>query len=623
MKEQRDVYTKNMTYTNELYGEYNRRKKKELKTVVEIFEETCEKNQNRPFLGKIEKNKKAVFETYGEIFKKVEFLSDFLNEITEMNTLVGICGRNSAEWIVCDQAIMRANCVTVPIYTTFGIESLSMIMKETEIGVIFIESENLELLELMDHQIHTIIVMNSVVDMKDDLLVEYEKNKKMKILFLEKIIDEFTKKSVKSDDLKNLELKDLENLENLQSNDLENTEKYPKLTDLASICYTSGTTGNPKGVQITHKNMASVLLGYKIAIESKQQYEMTKTDVYLSFLPLSHIFERLITMALANAGSSIVFFRNKKTLAEDFQIVRPTFVVGVPKVFENIRDGIYKKIPTFMRKIFNYFLNRKNRVTEVSYDPIRLLGEFLVFRKIRRKFGGRIKFFLSGSAPLSEDLHNFMQNVFGCDLLQGYGLTETVASATCAVPTFNKPGTVGIPFPMTKIMLHKHKNGLKEICVKGDNIFSSYYKHKSKKDFYRGYYKTGDFGEFTEDGYIKIIGRQKNSFKTSLAEFIVPEKIELLFSDLFADIFITGKTTESFLVAVVVSEDSKEVVMEKLNSYAGVLKEKKLLFGFQVPKKVFVIKQNFMDLKLLNPTGKVVRKKVEDMFENEINEMYK
>lgn len=589
----------NKIYSNYLYEEYIEETKKGIKSIVEIFEESCIKNSYLPFLGKIY-NGEVLYETYSQVFEKVRALTTFLIKNVKPRSIIGICCQNSPDWIIIDHAIMRSDCITLPIYTTFGNDTLNKIIEETELDFLFLSTKQNYLLKSINRNIKNIILIEE--DITNNNIIEEGYN-------LNNIINEYLKEQI---------IKDHININ-------KDIIIYPNINSIASICYTSGTTSLPKGVEITHKNLGSVMMGYKIATKNNQQYEFTNIDRYVSYLPLSHIFERMIIFALTFSGSSITFFnKDKKYLQSAFQLVKPTMIAGVPKVFENIKNAIINQIPWLIKPIFNYLLNRKNRVTKSKDDPIKMIGNILFFKKIKKKFGGHVKFFLSGSAPLSPDLHNFMQNAFDCDLYQGYGLTETMASVFCCTPFMNHPGTVGIPFVMNKILFKKELNGLYQLCIKGDHVFKGYYKNSelTKNSFIGEYFKTGDYGE-TEKGLFKIIGREKNLFKSSLGEFIIPEKIEEQFEKVFREIYITGDPYISFIVAIVYSNDSKEEVLKKINKHALMLKEQHLMFGFQVPKDVFIVKKSFQELGLLNPTGKVVRERVEELFKEEIANMLK
>ncbi|MGH9798737.1 MAG: AMP-dependent synthetase/ligase, partial [Blastocatellia bacterium] len=303
--------------------------------------------------------------------------------------------------------------------------------------------------------------------------------------------------------------------------------------DVATIIYTSGTTGEPKGVVLTHSNLVSN------ALQSGKVFDITDQDIALSFLPLSHVFERMVLYIYMSFGVRICFAHGVETVAEDIKEVRPTIVTAVPRLFERIYSTINKRAAEakpMQQKIFNRAVEVGRQVAMLKDQrkpvPLRLSLELkvldkLVFTKWRDAVGGRIRFFVAGGAALSPELAYIFAGA-GILILQGYGLTETSPVVSLNRPTSNRIGTIGPVIPGVKVKIAEDG----EILVQGDNVMQGYYglaeeteralqRHEDGVWFY-----TGDIGTVDEDGYIRITDRKKDLMKTSLGKYIAPQPIE-------------------------------------------------------------------------------------------------
>jgi len=254
-----------------------------------------------------------------------------------------------------------------------------------------------------------------------------------------------------------------------------------------------------------------------------------------------------------------------------------------------------------------------------------MLLDFLVFRRVKGKFGGRIRVVLSGSAPLDAELHYFLECVFSCPVFQGYGMTETSACVLCADLGAKAAGTVGKPYSSNSVKLKERRCGNLEILVKGANIFKEYYKNGdlTRKSFEDGYFKTGDYAR-EENGVFRIIGRSKNTFKNPQGEFIVPEKIEQLYKEVFDDIYVTGQSYVPFLVAIIVDKTNKseQEIGKILSEHSAMLRAKNKIAGYEVPRKFVLVDKGFMESGLVTLTTlKVIRQVVEKKFETDIKKM--
>ena len=312
-----------------------------------LFERSCLKLPKNNFLGRITKSESLEFFTYGEILEKTKILTGFITSITEERELVGLMAQNSVEWVVTDQSILRSNCVTVPIYTTFGNDSLTHVFGETGLKTLFLSVADVYICfeVLLASKIERIVFITKNFEEQKDFLQNFA----LIAAFQEKF-EIFWENQIYA-----------------EKNNFENyARRFPGKEDVATICYTSGTTGTPKGVVLTHRNILASIFAYGVSLEGGQNVEFNTSDVYLSFLPLSHIFERVIFLTMASFNAAVIFFRgDRKLIQKDFEISRPTFIAGVPRVFENMRAKIIQEVNrSFLKKIIFkicYFWKKKKR----------------------------------------------------------------------------------------------------------------------------------------------------------------------------------------------------------------------------------------------------------------------
>ncbi|MCX7680304.1 MAG: long-chain fatty acid--CoA ligase, partial [Spirochaetes bacterium] len=310
--------------------------------------------------------------------------------------------------------------------------------------------------------------------------------------------------------------------------------------DLCTIIYTSGTTGNPKGVMLTHNNFVSnVRNTLKEMRDPKTGAELlTENDHYLSFLPLSHSLER--TAGFHGAiwmGAKTSFAEDISKLLENFQEVRPTIIISVPRIYEKVHAGILAKVataPALKKKIFNFAMRQATRNLPYACRDLTRKGFFafkyrladkLVFSKLKAALGmDRLRYAISGGAPLSPSDAEFFIGM-GFKILEGFGLTETSPVTHFNRPWFIKPGTVGLPIPETDVKISDEG----EILIRGPQVMAGYYKNEEatrEAILPDGFFRTGDIGVIDEDGFLKITGRIKDIIITSGGKNISPQNIE-------------------------------------------------------------------------------------------------
>ena len=410
---------------------------------------------------------------------------------------------------------------------------------------------------------------------------------------------------------------------------------------------------------------------------------LNKGDVHLSYLPMAHVYEKICQATGLAAGSCMGFYQGDTTkLVEDIEVLKPTIFVGVPRVFQRIYDRILQQVSESMwhrRKIFEYaFATKSEALKKGEQTP---LLDTLVFNKIKEKLGGRVRLIVSGAAPLSTSLHEFLEVVFGCPVVQGYGLSETCASATVSdVSLWSKArGHVGYPTPCTEIRLESVPEmnynvtdtpfARGEVCLRGPNIFSGYYKmpeqtllfflsvlsfllielflYYSKECFTEdGFFKTGDVGQWNADGTLSIIDRKKNIFKLAQGEYVAAEKLEGVYvrSKYVGQIWVYGDSLRSWLVAIVVPDretiipwaktalstsdfaqicknpETEKLILQDFKQYENETK----LAGFERVKRLYLSPEEFTpENDLITPTMKLRRPQLLAKFKPQIEVLYK
>lgn len=404
-----------------------------------------------------------------------------------------ITSTNRVEWCFFDQAALQIGAVTVPIYPSISSEDCVYNLENSGSKICIVSDE-----KLFD-KINTI--KNQLPELKDIFTFDDVRNAKNWKELLE---------SGKETDNQ----QEVDTLKDSISED-----------DLASIIYTSGTTGKPKGVMLTHKNIVSDVLGCEDRVPHKDS-----KNKGLSFLPLCHVYERMILYLFTTNGISIYFAESNEKLSENLKEIKPQYMTVVPRMVEKVYDAIYKRgteAGGIKSKIFLWSLKvaEKYKIGD-SKSLAHIIADKLVFSKWREGLGGNIITLVSGSAALSQRL-NTMFHAAGIPILEGYGLTET--SPVIAVNSFEhtKLGSVGRP--IKNIDLKIQEDG--EITVKGPTVTQGYYKDEmqTKEAFTAdGYFRTGDIGMLDKDNFLFITDRKKEMFKTSGGKYVAPQVIENL-----------------------------------------------------------------------------------------------
>ena len=404
-----------------------------------------------------------------------------------------ITSTNRVEWCFFDQAALQIGAVTVPIYPSISSEDCVYNLENSGSKICFVSDE-----KLFD-KINTI--KSQLPELKD-------------IFTFDDVKDATNWKELLESGKETDNQQEVETIKDSISED-----------DLVSIIYTSGTTGKPKGVMLTHKNIVSDVLGCEDRIPHKDS-----KNKGLSFLPLCHVYERMIIYLFTTNGISIYFAESNEKLSENLKEIKPQYMTVVPRMVEKVYDAIYKRgteAGGLKSKIFLWSIKvaEKYKIGD-SKSLAHIIADKLVFSKWREGLGGNIITLVSGSAALSKRL-NTMFHAAGIPILEGYGLTET--SPVIAVNSFEhiKIGSVGRPIKNIDVKIQEDG----EITVKGPTVTQGYYKdEKQTKEAFTedGYFKTGDIGILDKDNFLFITDRKKEMFKTSGGKYVAPQVIENL-----------------------------------------------------------------------------------------------
>ena len=637
------------------------------KSLIENNIEKMSIFKNRPCLGrrlKIGENEKGepIFEkkytyfTYNEVHtmckkfaknlheKKEELIHKDSYKDKEFN-LVGIFAKNCTEWVISDMGCQMDSVTTATLYATLGQDAFKYICDQT--------------------QIKTILVSPDLVDMLCELKLKFDLQRlSIAILFdlttncdskmeLDKLKNAgFTAYSFTQDFLKeNNKVKD---------SDLQ----ISKPDTIMTVCYTSGTTGNPKGVMLSQRNLISVLE----TVIRDSSVPLDENGAHISFLPLAHIFERMVISGFMGVAAKIGFISGsvRTTLMEDMSLFGPTLLFTVPRVLQTIRMKIFdgfnalsnwkKKLAykAYHTKLENY--KKYGIITHAIYDQI-------IFKKIRSMFGNKLKTILCASAPMPKELADDFKVFLSIPIIEGLGMTELSGSAFCTnyhdLTNFTAGGVTGGAKMIIKSVpdlgytIDDVIDGVNcpagEICLKGPLIFNGYYKNdeENEKAFDKdGYFHTGDVGRIFPNlgNGLKIVDRVKEIFKLSQGEYIIPAKLESVYakSTFIQQIMIYGNSSMNNIIAIICPEkkhcaEAMNISVEELSKNEENEELKKLIIndllklalqanfnGLEKVKYVLITFEGFtVGNSCMTPTMKIVRKKVELKFKERIDALYK
>ncbi|KAI8077874.1 uncharacterized protein BX664DRAFT_343711 [Halteromyces radiatus] len=591
---------------------------------------------DKPFLGarRMENGeaKEYVWQSHKEVRTRVENFGKGLLQLgLSRQKAIGVYAINRPEWTMTELASYRQGFMIVALYDTLGAEAIEHIVNQTE----------------MEYIVATADKLNNITQLKDRLPTIKH------VVIMENSVDPAQKEKAEKAGLIIHTFNQVE----LIGADIKEESALPSSDDIATICYTSGTTGVPKGAVLTQGNCVASIYAAAANGESGAFANVTSSDVYISYLPLAHVFERTAQGLHIYRGAALGYYQGDTTkLLDDIAELKPTVFCSVPRLFNRIYDkvlaGVRAKGGISSYLFFKAFNSKKSYLNKTVHH---WLWDRVVFGQIRSKLGGRLKFILSGSAPVSPDVMDFMRICFSAAVYEGYGQTENFCGGCLTLTDDTTSGVVGAPFPCSEFKLvdvpdmdylstdKPYPRG--ELCIRGHSVMREYYKTPDKTAETLdtdGFLHTGDIAMIDEAGRVVIIDRLKNIFKLSQGEYIAPEKIEGVYQkhELVAQAFIYGDSLQASLVAVIVpdketfgpwakdlanGEDiyrSDAVKTELIKTLTAFGKQNDLK-GFEQMRALYLTSEEFsVENDLLTPTFKLKREIAQKVYKKEIEDMY-
>lgn len=565
--------------------------------------------------------------TFGEHFETTKRLAcGLIYSGVQKGEKVCIVAQTSIFWSQFDLAILSCAGVTVPIYPTNTPEDTAYIINHCEASMLFVDDfKNLQKLAAISKDCPKLkkVIVNFELR-PDDIQASFE------VMSWSALYD------LGLNQEKSLGSKVDENLANAQP------------SDVFTIGYTSGTTGLPKGVVLTHSAVSSVM----IDVDKVLQGVATEDEDLLTFLPMSHIFGKWESLTPYFLGWTCNFAESIDSLVANLAEVRPTIWVAVPRIFEKVYSKIMTQVedsPPAKKKIFAWALSVGREILDARAKgespslPLQLqykAAQKIVFSKISQRFGGRLRLCVSGSAPLARNIQEFM-HIVGVPVYEGYGLTETCAPISVNIPSANRFGSVGKLLPEVLVKIA----GDGEILIKSQKCFKEYYKNpeatgEALKD---GWFYSGDIGHIDDDGYLFITDRKKDLIKTAGGKYVAPQKIENLakMQPVLSQVVVSGDQ-KPYCVALITlnqeyviqyaqgkgilygeyselvkNEQIQKLVAEAVNQLNSHLAQYETIKKYHVLPKEFTVEDGD-----LTPSMKVKRKQVCQKFRAEVDAMY-
>jgi len=555
------------------------------KSLIELyFNKSREKSRDDFFLSWLKPNYNNLY-TWGEISDKILTLSKKIEEVIKNQDRCLLLSENRPEWLISDLAIMNAGGISVPIFTTYADSDYKYILEDCKPSVIIVSNQT-QFDKIKNY-------LNSEIK----LIISFEK-----INYSSLIFEEIFK-----------------NINRLDSRE----NKTINRNSIACIIYTSGTSGNPKGVVLSHGGILSNCEG---ALDVLKLITGDNKIVFLTWLPLSHSYEHTVQFIQILLGAKIYYAESLDKLIPNMNIAKPTIMTAVPRFYQNLFNKINLNFKTqkglkkiLINKTIELGIKKLNNLKlSLIENILNFFCDVLVRKKIRNQFGGHLRAFVSGGGALDKNIGEFL-NAIGLPTLQGYGLTEASPVVSCNLPNKIKIETVGPIFSTNQVKIAQDG----EILVKGENIMIGYWNKKKETDevIKDGWLHTGDIGELDEEGYLKITDRKKDIIVNFGGENISPVKIEnlLCLNEHIKQSFVYGDK-KNYLVAILVVEQSFNLE-EDIKIYIKKLNES--LSSIEKIKKYFLIKDEFtIENRMLTPTLKLKRKEITKKYFQQLENLY-
>ncbi|XVE72579.1 hypothetical protein DITRI_Ditri11bG0049600 [Diplodiscus trichospermus] len=638
-------------------------------TIAALFEQCCKKYSQDRFFGTRKLIKKDFvtgsdgrkfdklhlgdyeWQTYGQVYHRVcNFASGLVKFGHNIDTHAAIFSETRAEWQIAFQGCMRQNITVVTIYASLGEDALIHSLNETQVSTLICDSKQLKKLAAISSSLKTI---TNIIYFEDDGTANI---------------------SSVTGSMSDWKVSSFHEVEKLGER-APVPPTLPSKDGVAVIMYTSGSTGLPKGVMITHGNIVATVAAVMTVIPG-----LGRNDVYLAYLPLAHVLELVAESLMLCAGCAIGYgspltltdTSNKimKGTKGDATVLKPTLMAAVPAILDRIREGVLKKVEQkggLAKKLFDIAYKRRLAAIEGSWFGAwgleRWWWDIIVFRNIHAVLGGRIRFMLSGGAPLSGNSQRFINICMGAPIGQGYGLTETCAGTAFSEWDDTNVGQVGPPLPCCYIKLVTWEEGgytisdkpmpRGEVVVGGFSVTTGYFNNPGKtNEVYkvdeRGmrWFYTGDIGQFHPDGCLEIIDRKKDIVKLQHGEYISLGKVEaaLMSSNFVDNLMVYADPLHNYCVALVVPSHQvlekwaqeagikykdfaelcgkPETVSEVQKSLSKVGKDAKL-DKFEIPAKIKLLTEAWTpESGLVTAALKIKREQLKAKFKDELQKLY-
>ncbi len=553
-----------------------------LNSLVELyFRKVEETDGKKPFLKWLKQNKPTY--NWEDITERIFKLSAKIKSLINEGDRCLILSENRPYWLMADISIMNAGGISVPIFTTYSANDYRYILNDCKPSLILVSNQDQfkKIKKFINNNIKKIISFEKIE--ADSLLIEDILNEHIS----EKIIN------------KNL-----------------------KRNTPACIIYTSGTSGNPKGVVLSHGGILSNCEG---AVELLEPLINKKNPVFLTWLPLSHSYEHTVQFIQIIVGAKVFYAESLEKLISNMGLAKPTIMTAVPRFYQNLFMKIninFEKQTGFKKKLINQTLYLGKKILKKERLNFRekimnFLCDKLVRKKIRSQFGGNLQAFVSGGGALDQNIGEFL-NAVGLPTLQGYGLTEASPVVSCNLPDLVKVETVGPPFRTNKVKIAEDG----EILIKGENVMLGYWnlKEDTEKVIKDGWLHTGDIGELDKNNYLKITDRKKDIIVNLGGDNISPSKIEniLCLNENIKQSLVYGDK-KNYLVALIVTE--KEINYKKIKEILEKI-NKNLTLVEKIKKFVLIDEEFTINNGMLTPTLKLKRKEIIKNYKQQLENLY-
>ncbi len=554
-----------------------------INNLVELFFKKLEEIDNKkPFLNTL-KSEKVIY-NWNDVSERIIKLSSKIESLIKSGDRCLIISENSPNWLIADISIMNAGGISVPIFTTYSADDYKYILEDCKPSLIII-SNNSQLKKI-----------NKFINHNEVNIISFEKI-----------------------DINSLLINDIFK-ENLTDKKINNNLKRDKP---ACIIYTSGTSGNPKGVVLSH---GGILANCEGAYDLLLPLIKKKNPVFLTWLPLSHSYEHTVQFVQILIGAEIFYAESLEKLLTNMSVAKPTIMTAVPRFYQNLYNKIninFNNQKGFKKKLIDLTIKlgiKKLKKTKLSIPEkiIDLICEKLVRKKVKNQFGGNLQAFVSGGGALDKKIGEFLNSI-GLPTLQGYGLTEASPVVSCNIPDKIQVETVGPPF-RTNLVRIAHDG---EILIKGENVMIGYWNKQKETDeiIKNGWLHTGDIGEINNEGNLKITDRKKELIVNLGGDNISPTKIEnlLCLNENIKQSFVYGDK-KNYLVAIIVAEKN----CNELKIKEFIENNNKNLSLIEKIKKFIIVFDEFtIENRMLTPTLKLKRKIILENYKTRLENLYK